>query len=151
MGDDFDNLINTEEEDDVKSYSSLDSVISVINEDGEEELIDLYQFYRAKSTRKKSIQKYNTQLDIEEKDIQIRKRKESLPQVKSSPSLDGKDVEESGEKDTDGEINCTRGYRDHHILTALDIQAKARERYDSNIKVKTKSKIESSSIFYLIL
>ena len=58
MGDDFDNLINTEEEDDVKSYSSLDSVISVINEDGEEELIDLYQFYRAKSTRKKSIPKY---------------------------------------------------------------------------------------------
>ena len=56
MGDDFDNLIDNDEIN-AQSYSSLDSVISVVNDEGEEELIDLYDFYREKSIRKKQQKK----------------------------------------------------------------------------------------------
>ena len=56
MGDDFDNLIDNDEINS-QSFSSLDSVISVVNDEGEEELIDLYDFYRTKSSRKKKDQK----------------------------------------------------------------------------------------------
>ena len=130
MGDDFDNLIDSEENNQ-HSYSSLDSVISVINDDGKEEIIDLYQFYREKSTRRKKSDLHETQPDFDEKPIStsFRKRKESQASVKSDSIPKLQDIEEATDKPTYSDLINNSYFRDHHILRALEIQAKAQERY----------------------
>ena len=132
MGDDFDNLIDSEENNQ-HSYSSLDSVISVINDEGEEEIIDLYEFYREKSTRRKKSDVSETQPDFDETPIStaFRKRKESHSSVKSDSTPKLQDIEESTETPTYGDLINNSYFRDHHILRALEIQAKAQERYNS--------------------
>ena len=129
MGDDFDNLIDNEEMN-KQSFSSLDSVISVINDEGEEEVIDLYQFYCEKTKTKKKSKNYESPSDFEEGPTvtSFRKRKES-----SSPSISEslpktEDIEEPNEKSTRGNTVDAPYYRDHHILRALEIQAKVEER-----------------------
>ena len=129
MGDDFDNLIDNEEMN-KQSFSSLDSVISVINDDGEEEIIDLHQFYREKSVRKKKIESYDSPADFEEKSISnlFRKRKETFSPTQSESVPETEDIEESTEKSTSGNAVYAPYYKDHHILRALEIQAKVQER-----------------------
>ena len=128
MGDDFDNLIDNEETN-AQSFSSLGSVISVVNDNGEEELIDLYDFYRQKSTRKKKDQPCD---DFEDKPIsnQFRKRREVSTEVKSEsePQIESEDKESNDNNRKSDTVYNTPFYRDHHILRALEIQEKAQER-----------------------
>jgi hypothetical protein len=129
MGDDFDNLIDNEEMN-KQSYSSLDSVISVVNDDGEEEIIDLYQFYLEKTIRKKKIESDEFPPDCGEEFVStsFRKRKESSTTNQSESVPETEDIEESTEKSTSGNAAYAPYYKDHHILRALEIQAKAQER-----------------------
>ena len=129
MGDDFDNLIDNEEMN-KQSFSSLDSVISVVNDEGEEEIIDLYQFYREKTIRKKKIPNFESPPDFDENPIsnQFRKRKESSSPTHSESVPETGDIEESTEKSTSGNAVYAPYYKDHHILRALEIQAKTQER-----------------------
>ena len=128
MGDDFDNLIDNDEIN-AQSYSSLDSVISVVNDEGEEELIDLYDFYREKSIRKKNPQRVDS---FEDKPIsnQLRNRKDVTVESKSEsdPKLENEDNESNDNSIKTESIYNTPFYRDHHVLRALEIQEKARER-----------------------
>ena len=128
MGDDFDNLIDNDEIN-AQSYSSLDSVISVVNDEGEEELIDLYDFYREKSIRKKNPQRVDS---FEDKPIsnQLRNRKDVTSEAKSEPDLkpENEDNESNDNSIKTESIYNTPFYRDHHVLRALEIQEKARER-----------------------
>ena len=128
MGDDFDNLIDNDEIN-AQSYSSLDSVISVVNDEGEEELIDLYDFYREKSIRKKKPQRVDS---FEDKPIsnQLRNRKDVTVESKSEsdPKLENEDNESNDNSIKTESIYNTPFYRDHHVLRALEIQEKARER-----------------------
>ena len=128
MGDDFDNLIDNDEIN-AQSYSSLDSVISVVNDEGEEELIDLYDFYRESSTRKKKTQRCDS---FEDKPIsnQLRNRKDVTTESKSEsdPKIENEDNESNDNSIKTESIYNTPFYRDHHVLRALEIQEKARER-----------------------
>ena len=127
MGDDFDNIIDNEETN-KDNFSSLESVISVINDDGEEELIDLYQFYSEKSTRKKKPQNDETPQDLDTKHHLFRKRKEVSPPPTSEQPATVTDIEKSDNKNTKGESTYLPYYRDHHMQTVLEIQARIRER-----------------------
>ena len=134
MGDDFDNLIDNDEINS-QSFSSLDSVISVINDEGEEELIDLYDFYRTKSSRKKKDQKCDS---FEDKTISNQFRKRSIVSDAFSESrseleskIEGEDKESNDNHMKTDTVYNTPFYRDHHILRALEIQQKAQERYKS--------------------
>ena len=127
MGDDFDNLIDNDEIN-AQSYSSLDSVISVVNDDGEEELIDLYDFYRQPSTRKKKDQPCDDFEDIPISN-QFRKRRDISTEVKSEPEpqTESEDKESNDNSRKSDTVYNTPFYRDHHILRALEIQEKAEE------------------------
>ena len=126
MGDDFDKLLDNGETN-KNSFSSLDSVISVINDDGEEELVDLYQFYAEKSTRKKKTQDDETLKYLNKNHELFQKRKEVSPPPKPKQPAAATDIKESDNKNTNGEFTYLPYYRDHHMQTALEIQAKFRQ------------------------
>ena len=128
MDDDFDNLID-DDEIYKNSLSSIESVISVINDEGEEELIDLYQFYAEKTTRKKKTHNDGTNKDLGTKHILFQKRKEVSPPTDSQQSATVTDIETSDNKASGGEFtDLPSYYRDRHLRTALEIQTKIRER-----------------------
>ena len=132
MGDDFSNLIDNEETN-VNSFTSLDSIISVINEDGEEEQIDLYSFYREKSTKKKKTSAFDEDgpPPLFNRNNIFRNRKEVLPPVEVTPATDQtNDLEKTIVEDKKGIASPAHCFRDHHILRALEIQERvSKERY----------------------
>ena len=124
MGDDFSNLIDNEETN-TNSFTSLESIISVINEDGEEEQIDLYSFYREKSTKKKKTSAYDDDAppQLFNRDNIFRNRKEVLPPVEVTSATDhSNDLEKTIVEDKKGIVSPAHCFRDHHILRALEIQ-----------------------------
>ena len=124
MGDDFSNLIDNEETN-TNSFTSLESIISVINEDGEEEEIDLYSFYREKSTKKKKTSEYDDDAppQLFNRNNIFRNRKEVLPPVEVTSATDhSNDLEKTIVEDKKGIVSPAHCFRDHHILRALEIQ-----------------------------
>ena len=121
MENDFDNLIgHTDESEDTYSsiYSSRrGSIISVLNDEGEEEVIDLDKFYRQKSIKRKKESVY----------AKFKEQKEASPSSATDDPITVDPAESS--RHLNPKLNFRRlpFYRDHHLRTALDIQEKAQD------------------------
>ena len=120
-------LSDTDEE---ESYSSIttignQSVISVFNDDGEEELIDLNKFYRQKSVKKTKEHKEKFFKDLAAGKFNLfRKQKDKSPIKESDDQEDVQNAEEEAGKSNEKSKMVPRlpFYRDHHLRTVLDIQ-----------------------------
>ena len=140
MGNDFDDLISDDfddigdNEESENTYSSIDSIgkqsiISVINDEGEEELIDLYQFYREKSIKRNKEAKYTKLQDLATENSKLfEKQKETPP----SPSTEDISTVNAVGVSRKAKIKCDVRelpfYKDHHLQTALDIQERSNDR-----------------------